>query len=54
MSGWIVDGLDLQALAAYLHLSVKVVALGDPDGGAVREPGLPGMHGLVRSRSVPR
>lgn len=54
MSGWIVDGVDLQALTAYLHLSVKVAALGDPDGGVVREPGLPGMNGLVSSRSVLR
>ena len=53
MSRWIVGGLDLHALTAYLHLSVKVAALGDRDG-VVRETGRPGMSVLVHSRSVPR
>ena len=54
VSRWIVGGLDLHALTAYLHLSVKVAALGDRDGGVVRETGRPGMSVLVHSRSVPR
>ena len=51
---WIVDGVDLQALTAYLQLSVKVAALGDRYWGVVREAGRPGVSVLVRSRSVPR
>ena len=54
MSRWIVGGLDLHALTAYLHLSAKVAALGDRDGGVVRERGRPGVSVLVHSRSVPR
>ena len=53
VSRWVVGGLDLHALTAYLHL-VKVAALGDRDGGVVRETGRPGMSVLVHSRSVPR
>ena len=53
MSRWVVGGLDLHALTAYLHL-VKVAALGDRDGGVVRETGRPGRSVLVHSRSVPR
>lgn len=54
MSRWIVGGLDLHVLTAYLHLSAKVAALGDRDGGVVRERGRPGVSVLVHSRSVPR
>lgn len=35
VSRWIVGGLDFQALTAYLHFSVKVVALGECDEGVL-------------------
>ena len=34
VSRWVVDGLDFQALTAYLHFSVKE-ALGEYDGGVL-------------------
>lgn len=38
VSRWIVDGLDYEALTAYLHFIVKVMALGEYDfGKSVRE-----------------
>lgn len=51
MSRWIGDGLDCQALTAYLHFIVKVVALGGYEGRVLRTCGnIEGCNRFVWSR----